>query len=233
MNVRGGNGYIEEWVNARLVRDCHLGSIWEGAENVVALDVARAATRQRAHDALFSDLEARLDAVTDPVARVEARLVREQLRRAASRFEALLAAPEEERDARMAAMCDRLAALVCSVLLLGEADGHALAGGGYRKVVANNIAGAGSTASTPRLSPAGVRWSTRSSTGGRPPWVSAPCRAREPCTISPTPGAFPNPRTPMFALVSPLPASPPPRLANPLGQRCSDPPGSKAGPTAA
>src|SRR3546814_21176419 len=27
MEVRGGNGYIEEWVNARLVRDAHLGSI--------------------------------------------------------------------------------------------------------------------------------------------------------------------------------------------------------------
>jgi acyl-CoA dehydrogenase len=39
MNIRGGNGYIEEWVNARLLRDAHLGSIWEGAENVVALDV--------------------------------------------------------------------------------------------------------------------------------------------------------------------------------------------------
>ena len=25
MEVRGGNGYIEEWVNARLVRDAHIG----------------------------------------------------------------------------------------------------------------------------------------------------------------------------------------------------------------
>ncbi|MGH2633148.1 MAG: acyl-CoA dehydrogenase family protein, partial [Tepidiformaceae bacterium] len=33
MNIRGGNGYIEEWVNAKLVRDSFLGSIWEGAEN--------------------------------------------------------------------------------------------------------------------------------------------------------------------------------------------------------
>ncbi|MGH7278137.1 MAG: acyl-CoA dehydrogenase family protein, partial [Candidatus Rokuibacteriota bacterium] len=38
MNVRGGNGYIEEWVNARLVRDAYLGAIWEGSTNVVALD---------------------------------------------------------------------------------------------------------------------------------------------------------------------------------------------------
>src|SRR5690606_25675079 len=124
MNVRGGNGYIEEWVNARLLRDAHLGSIWEGAENVVALDVARAAARQRAHDALFRDLEAQLDGLTDPEALRSAGSVRERLRDTAERFERLLAADEDTREARMAAMCDRLAALVCSVLLLSEAGGQ-------------------------------------------------------------------------------------------------------------
>jgi hypothetical protein len=138
MNVRGGNGYIEEWVNARLLRDAHLGSIWEGAENVVALDVARAAARQRAHDALFRDLEARLDALTDPEALRIAGSVRERLRDTAERFERLLAADEDTREARMAAMCDRLAALVCSVLLLSEAGAQAESGLGYRKLLVAN-----------------------------------------------------------------------------------------------
>ncbi len=48
MEVRGGCGYIEEWRDARLLRDAHLGSIWEGTSNVVALDVLRAATREGA-----------------------------------------------------------------------------------------------------------------------------------------------------------------------------------------
>ena len=42
MEVRGGCGYIEEWADPRLVRDAHLGSIWEGTSNIVALDVIRA-----------------------------------------------------------------------------------------------------------------------------------------------------------------------------------------------
>ncbi|HEY8614221.1 MAG TPA: acyl-CoA dehydrogenase family protein, partial [Roseomonas sp.] len=46
MEVRGGCGYIEEWSDARLLRDAHLGSIWEGTSNIVALDVLRAATRE-------------------------------------------------------------------------------------------------------------------------------------------------------------------------------------------
>lgn len=42
MEVRGGCGYIEEWIEPRLMRDAHLGSIWEGTSNIVALDVLRA-----------------------------------------------------------------------------------------------------------------------------------------------------------------------------------------------
>ncbi|MGI4954400.1 MAG: acyl-CoA dehydrogenase family protein [Janthinobacterium lividum] len=52
MEVRGGCGYIEEWSDPRLLRDAHLGSIWEGTSNVVALDVIRAATRDQALEAL-------------------------------------------------------------------------------------------------------------------------------------------------------------------------------------
>jgi len=52
MEVRGGSGYIEEWSDARVLRDAHLGSIWEGTSNVVALDVKRAIRREGSLDAL-------------------------------------------------------------------------------------------------------------------------------------------------------------------------------------
>lgn len=52
MEVRGGCGYIEEWSDPRLVRDAHLGSIWEGTSNIVALDVLRAIRRENSLAAL-------------------------------------------------------------------------------------------------------------------------------------------------------------------------------------
>ncbi len=53
MEVRGGNGYIEDWVNPRLVRDSHLGVLWEGTSNINALDVVtRAVAKSRAHEDL-------------------------------------------------------------------------------------------------------------------------------------------------------------------------------------
>jgi hypothetical protein len=63
MEVRGGCGYIEEWPEARLVRDAHLGSIWEGTSNIVALDVLRAARRENALDALALHLDGQADAL--------------------------------------------------------------------------------------------------------------------------------------------------------------------------
>jgi alkylation response protein AidB-like acyl-CoA dehydrogenase len=62
MEVRGGCGYIEEWPDARLLRDAHLGSIWEGTSNIVALDVSRAIARDDALPYLRAWNEARLGA---------------------------------------------------------------------------------------------------------------------------------------------------------------------------
>jgi len=62
MEMRGGIGYIEEFATARLLRDAHLGSIWEGTGNIVALDaLKRAIGRHGAESALAADLHARLD----------------------------------------------------------------------------------------------------------------------------------------------------------------------------
>jgi alkylation response protein AidB-like acyl-CoA dehydrogenase len=61
MEVRGGNGYIEEWVNARLVRDAQIGLLWEGTSNINALDViGRAVGKAGAHKALEALLRGRL-----------------------------------------------------------------------------------------------------------------------------------------------------------------------------
>lgn len=47
MEFRGGCGYIEDFVNPRLVKDALLGSIWEGTSNIIAIDVVRRAIRRQ------------------------------------------------------------------------------------------------------------------------------------------------------------------------------------------
>jgi acyl-CoA dehydrogenase len=68
MEARGGNGYIEDWVNPRLIRDAQVGLLWEGTSNINALDViTRAVGKSGAHLALQSMLKGRLaEAATLP-----------------------------------------------------------------------------------------------------------------------------------------------------------------------
>ncbi|MEJ8811649.1 acyl-CoA dehydrogenase family protein [Variovorax ureilyticus] len=82
MEVRGGCGYIEEWSDPRLVRDAHLGSIWEGTSNIVALDVLRAIKREDSLTALQAHFGKLLDEAT--VAPAFADALRDALARAAA-----------------------------------------------------------------------------------------------------------------------------------------------------
>ena len=43
----GGNGYIEDWPMARVLRDAQVLPIWEGTTNILVLDAFRAIRRRR------------------------------------------------------------------------------------------------------------------------------------------------------------------------------------------
>ncbi len=101
MEVRGGCGYIEEWSDPRRVRDAHLGSIWEGTSNIVALDVLRAIRR----DAALPVLRARVDALLADGEPCDARLADLQSRTIERAFALAAHAAGQDRDelARQAA----------------------------------------------------------------------------------------------------------------------------------
>ena len=56
MEIRGGSGYIEEWLDPKILRDSHLGSIWEGTSNIISLDTIRALKKDSNIEILKSNL---------------------------------------------------------------------------------------------------------------------------------------------------------------------------------
>ncbi|NUC73910.1 acyl-CoA dehydrogenase family protein [Haloterrigena sp. SYSU A558-1] len=66
MEVHGGNGYVNDFVTDRLLRDAQVLPIWEGTENVLSLDVLRALEREDAHEPLLETIEERLETVSHP-----------------------------------------------------------------------------------------------------------------------------------------------------------------------
>src|SRR5262249_34547490 len=118
MEARGGNGYIEEWVTARLVRDAHIGVLWEGTSNIIALDaIGRAVGKAGAHRALAQRLSDRLAQASGVPAEHRARLGT-SLDRAIGFAERVARDPASEPLARKAATA--LYNAVSAVLLAHE-----------------------------------------------------------------------------------------------------------------
>src|SRR5271168_4700299 len=102
MEVRGGNGYIEDWINSRLIRDAHIGVLWEGTSNINALDVInRAVAKSGGHETLARALKAKLEAATTAPAAFRAEIAR-LIDRAVAFAGDVAAKPRHERLARLA-----------------------------------------------------------------------------------------------------------------------------------
>jgi len=102
MEMRGGIGYVEEWVNPRLVRDSHLGSIWEGAGNVVAIDaIGRAVKRHNCQEPFIAAIATRLNEADGLPDHHRAALAA-ALEKAGKRASEIAADPAAEIDSRHA-----------------------------------------------------------------------------------------------------------------------------------
>ncbi len=119
MEVRGGNGYIEEWVNPRLVRDAHIGVLWEGTSNVIALDVIRRAVgRAGTHRALSSILGEKLEGATGLPQPFVSKL-KDALERAITLVEGVAAGSEDQARRAASALYH-----VTSAILLASEGAH-------------------------------------------------------------------------------------------------------------
>ncbi|MGP8291437.1 acyl-CoA dehydrogenase family protein [Vreelandella zhanjiangensis] len=117
MEVRGGCGYIEEWSDARVLRDAHLGSIWEGTSNIVALDVFRSVKREQTLPVLTKYLTARLDEIA--LVASERELFKTLLSKAVAGVETLAFDNAHDADARRIA--SGLYHVTSAILLAWEA----------------------------------------------------------------------------------------------------------------
>ncbi len=79
IEVHGGNGYIEEYVTPRLLRDAQVTTVWEGTANILALDLLRVMQKEQAHLVFAETLKKRAQAMTHPLSQPFARRILEEL----------------------------------------------------------------------------------------------------------------------------------------------------------
>jgi acyl-CoA dehydrogenase len=122
LEMRGGNGYVEDWVNARMLRDSIVNVIWEGSSNVVVLDVARAMAKERAERVLFESLSQRLQVLRHALVSPVARQVRQMLQQLSERLLNLATLDADSAQLPLRGLVERMAQLIITVLLLEQAE---------------------------------------------------------------------------------------------------------------
>jgi acyl-CoA dehydrogenase len=121
MEIRGGDGYVEDYVTHRLLRDAQVLPIWEGASNVLSLDVLRALDREDAHEALLPAIRERLDATEHPALIDLAETVREEFHALQEALVALATADPERAQLEAKEFADLVFDVVTASILLEEA----------------------------------------------------------------------------------------------------------------
>lgn len=111
IEIHGGNGYIEQWPVARLLRDAQVNPIWEGGDNILCLDVRRAMAKERAHLPFLDRLRA---AATSP-------LVAERIEDLAKAVEAWQSLDTATAEARLYPLAQFMADVYAAALLEEQA----------------------------------------------------------------------------------------------------------------
>ncbi|HLN60060.1 MAG TPA: acyl-CoA dehydrogenase family protein, partial [Symbiobacteriaceae bacterium] len=119
----GGNGYIEEYVMARLLRDAQVLTVWEGPENVLALDLLRVLAKQGPGDVL-AEIERCLAPVSDPDLQPARGLIRSGVDDLQTTISAVATARGDEAQIQAVRLLNHLADLLSAAYLLAEAPGN-------------------------------------------------------------------------------------------------------------
>ncbi|KAM9862427.1 hypothetical protein ACI1US_01749 [Leucobacter sp. BZR 635] len=135
MEARGGNGYIDEWVDGKLLREAQLGSIWEGTTNIVALDVQRALLRNDSGTPFFADIADRLAlSVNDPQLGGLAEVLLAFHAAAEQSSKQLSSAAVDRREVAAARQMNDLYDVLAASLFLEQARSQLQASGNARKI---------------------------------------------------------------------------------------------------
>lgn len=120
IEVHGGNGYVETWPVARILRDAQVNTIWEGTDNILFLDVRRAIERNGADAPLLARIrEAIAGALEDIPA---ARTVAEAVEDLSDAIEAWKQLERETGESRLGVLAGFMSDVAAAAFLVEQAD---------------------------------------------------------------------------------------------------------------
>ena len=119
IEVHGGNGYVENWPVARILRDAQVNTLWEGPDNILCLDVRRGIERDQADVAFLDRLREAVAA--GPAGDATSALVAERVDQLADAIERWKALDRPTGEARLFPLAQFMVDVYAGALLIEQA----------------------------------------------------------------------------------------------------------------
>jgi alkylation response protein AidB-like acyl-CoA dehydrogenase len=136
IDLHGGNGYIEQWPMARILRDAQVNTIWEGPDNILCLDVRRAIEKDSAHLPWLDRVARALEAGADQPA---SEVVRQAVADFNTALETWRTLSPAVAEARLFELAGFMVDIYAGALLVEQAGVEARRFGGTRKALVADL----------------------------------------------------------------------------------------------
>lgn len=120
IEMHGGNGYIEDFVMPRLLRDAQVLTVWEGTANILGLEVLKLMNKFQIHNLFIEEMKTSLDAFPATL-QAERSLVYEKVEELDQEISQLTSYSEEEQTFYAKHLAEKMAAIFESVVALEDA----------------------------------------------------------------------------------------------------------------
>ncbi|MDQ0416398.1 alkylation response protein AidB-like acyl-CoA dehydrogenase [Croceifilum oryzae] len=125
LEMHGGNGYIEEYVTPRLLRDAQVNTVWEGATNIMALEFWKNMNRNQPdsnQNILLHFLSSILNEISLPAHTEEREIAWQELQKVSNQFDYLAQADLLTQQAHALHFLTSVTQLTCTILLMQQAE---------------------------------------------------------------------------------------------------------------
>ncbi|MFC4184426.1 acyl-CoA dehydrogenase family protein [Saccharococcus thermophilus] len=121
IEMHGGNGYIEDFVTPRLLRDAQVLTVWEGTANILGLEVLRLMRKYRVHEQFIAKMTKALSTLSADVEPL-AGPVKQGMHELVEALKQLAGQPEEVQTFHAKKIANRLCDIYLSVVALERAQ---------------------------------------------------------------------------------------------------------------
>lgn len=135
IETHGGNGFIEEYITPRLLRDAQVLSVWEGPSNILALDLIRVMKKENGHDVFFRVMEREIDRLSHPYSQPFKETLAATIDELKESLRFLMTQSEDVMTYHMKTFANALADVFNLVTVLKEAEDQADTTGNVRKFI--------------------------------------------------------------------------------------------------